>query len=160
MKIVIQILFLACLAFSSSGQSLNHQYDSILFKSLQRYIGHPRDQNGGETGVNLLQVSKKDSTISVRSVYMSDKKFDILNFNLVIKGVNQRCNKIINAPFDIIVPVYFRYGEEDIEPLSEQFKKDVAKKIKKLKRHGYTISDWPVTVVEFGIITDYKQDLL
>ena len=150
MKKIVIINFVLFFLFPilSFGQNENHRFDTMLVKALERNISHPYDFNKGMTGINIIEISKKDSVLSFKSVFKTDAKFEILNYEAIIKDINKRCNKLIQKPFKLIIPINFLFIDLDDVPISDKDKLNADKKLKKLKRRGKTISNISVYSIE------------
>ena len=127
MKILLQIFFLFAF-INSYGQKDFNKYDSIIFKSLKRNIGHPYPDNDAKIGANFLEFSKTDSTINIESLFKTDTAFEITSFRSFRRRINEELNDKIKSPFVLIVPIYYFYDEET------SFSKDTLRRIKKAKR--------------------------
>jgi hypothetical protein len=127
LKILLQIFFL--LAFINSyGQKDFNKYDSIIFKSLKRNIGHPYPDNDAKIGANFLKLTKTDSTINIESLFKTDSAFEITAFRSFRRRINEELNDKIKSPFVLVVPVYYFYDNET------SFSRKTLKKIRKAKK--------------------------
>ena len=149
MKTIPIIIFLFCTKTFLFGQDSTHKYDAILSRALERNIVHPFDYNGGVVGVNIIKISKKDSLLVFKSLFTTDKKFEILDYQRVIKDVNRRCSKLVESPLELIIPIWFQYGDDRLTS-DDQIKVD--KKINHLKKKGKIISSFPISIVKFEIV--------
>ncbi|MFC4231051.1 hypothetical protein ACFOW1_04060 [Parasediminibacterium paludis] len=141
-KKLTSLFIIVAIPFLSKAQQY-HQYDSIVKRALQRYIGYPEDTY--LSGVNLLRVSKKDSFISLTSLYVSDDHFKLPVGNYATaKYINTKYSPLLKQPFSLIVPVYFQVIDEP--PVSEALKNKIKKLLYKLKQKE-PVSDEGITVV-------------
>ena len=131
---------------SSLGQGDEHRIDTLLSKCIGRYVRHPHYENGGSVGVNFLLITKQDS-IEIKSVYHSNERFEIKNLADLQRKVNDRCRNQIESTNRLIVPVYFYFGEE--LQLPSKMADETKRRLEKLIKQGYTVSTFPVTIVEF-----------
>ena len=146
---ILQTLLLLILSYVLYAQKEGHQFDSLLFKTLERNVAHPYSTNGATAGVNLLKLYKMGDSIIVKSVYTSDKKFDALNYEHISKAINGKYNRLIKSPYSLIIPIYFYYSDVQI---SSEILKAVEEKIRKFAKRGNVISKKPVYITEFEIV--------
>jgi len=93
-----------------------------------------------------LLITKQDS-IEIKSVYHSNERFEIKNLADLQRKVNDRCRNQIESTNRLIVPVYFYFGEE--LQLPSKMADETKRRLEKLIKQGYTVSTFPVTIVEF-----------
>ena len=146
----ILLFFLLCgLGSRSNGQSPERHADSLLAKCLERFIEHPYYKTGAAVGVNILRVTKNKELIDLQSVFISDKRFELLNREAVIQHLTKRCGSKFDV-LDIIVPVYFYFDDQVTLPQTTQ--ELVDREIRNLIREDCSISSRPVKMFEFLIV--------
>jgi hypothetical protein len=125
---ILSLLFCLLIVLNSFGQKDFNKYDSIIFKSLKRNIGHPYPDNDAKIGANFLKFTKIDSTINIESLFKTDTAFEITSFKSFRRNINKELNDKIKPPFILVVPIYYFYDKET------SFSKKTLRKIKKARR--------------------------
>lgn len=128
------------------GQGNEPRTDTLLSKCIERFVRHPYYDNGGAVGVNILLISKQDS-IAIKSIFQSDSKFDIPDLSALVKSVNGRCGNQIENLQRLVVPVYFYFNGET--RLISKLNTETNRRLKKLRKKGYFVTTFPVTIIEF-----------
>jgi hypothetical protein len=151
LKLYIIIVFLSSCCISYAQQDSLHKYDVFIERGLERKLEYP-DIATPRPGLNLLQISIKDSIIKVRSLFLSDSIFNISNNYQSIGKLLSRINLgATKTKYKIIAPIYFISMEEDAPPLSDKIKTILNKRLDKLQKRKHTIVLKPITIV--GIVS-------
>lgn len=140
-KLLFSLLTVALPFFPKAQQQ--HQYDSLVKRALERYIGYP--EGVYLSGVNLIRISKKDNLITLTSLYLSDDHFKLPSGNYATaKYINAKYNLLLKQPFSLVVSVYFQVMDEP--PVSEAIKNKIKKLLRKLKRNE-AVAEEGITVI-------------
>lgn len=127
------LLNLSCVA---SGQTANRQYDSVISKVIERNTRNPECLDCDHTGICLLEITKKDTVVNIRTLYASSKLYDFGNDPHLLKKLKEKCKESIKGDYKVIVPMKFYFDEQ--EPSGKSVQK-LQKKIKKLKHKRHVM---------------------
>ena len=160
LKALVCSFLLVLISNYSFSQSDKHQYDDILKNTLQRCL-YPKTFKD-TSGAIIFKISKVGGIIKVNPIFISDTNVEIKSLISVYNSVNSFDNsRFFVPPFELIVPVSFVFcGENHIVMLSKEVEEKMAKRLKDLKEEGITISNMPVTIIQYAYIkhTDWIID--
>ena len=152
---ILSSLFCLLIVLNSFGQKDFNKYDSIIFKSLKRNIGHPYPDNDAKIGANFLKFKKTDSTINIESLFKTDTAFEITASKSFRRRINEELSNKIESPFVLVVPIYYFYDKEN------SFTKETLKKIKKARKkimkEGLHFSKQPFICIQEIIRHSHKR---
>ncbi len=143
-KIFFFVVCLYCISATLKAQSLSRETDSLVSKCLERYLMLSTRYFDDITasGSLLLLVSKKDS-MTINSIYTSHKKLELTDEGKLQDKMNLKCKNEIDQLDHLMVPVYYYYPNDS--PIPNDLSK-IRQKIKKLRRRGYYLSNFPLTI--------------
>ena len=117
--------------------------DTTINRVIERYVGVTLCEGCPKAGINVLGISKVGETISVKTIYASDKHFDFGANSLLLAKLGSLSGRL-QAPFEVTVPIYF-YSEK--EQPSAQLIETSQNKIIEANKQATVVS--PVVIVSY-----------
>lgn len=132
----------------SSVQQGGNGLDTSLKRMLERYIGAPRSVSKGENGMALIRVYKSQGSVMLKTVYASNKDYD-LNVDQRLIEVANRKNAPVVLKEDVVVPVFF-YAQDETHKETPANLTPAAKKVINEMGAGTQVSEpiWIITFIE------------
>ena len=146
MKRALLLILLFSVTIHLFAQTKIKTYDSVLNRTLQRYILIPEYQKSKQIEALFLWIHKTEDSLKMHSLYSTNMKLNsIVADPHLIYQLNKKCNEIIKDSLSLVIPVYFFFDESN--ELTKSFQKQLHSKQNQFIKKGFIFSANPIHII-------------